>query len=163
MNIQRGLSAALVGALCILTAGDASAQSRRPRPEEVAAIRGCAEKHQDDIGEGERQCLFKLVAEPCTQTAEGKSNLGTADCYRVEQAIWDTLLNENFKALRDDLDDKHKSKLREMQRAWVADRDMTCQFYSHRVGGSMAAPMTAACLARETARRALLLDFFKRL
>lgn len=162
MHIRTGMIVALVGALCA-GADDAAAQNRKPTAQEVTAIRGCADKYKDDVGEGERQCLFKLVAEPCTQTAEGKSNFGTADCYRVERAVWDELLNENFKDLRDDLDGRQKARLREMQRAWVAYRDTTCAFYSHKSQGSMSVPMTAACLARETARRALLLDFFNRL
>jgi uncharacterized protein YecT (DUF1311 family) len=47
-----------------------------------------------------------------------------------------------------------------MQQAWIAYRDTTCNFYMDKVQGSMATPMGAACAARETARRALLLRFF---
>ena len=56
------------------------------------------------MDEGERHCVFNLVATPCTNTREGSSNLGTADCYRVEWVIWDNLLNENFKNLMGALD-----------------------------------------------------------
>src|ERR1700758_1575522 len=90
-------------ALAIVVAGmplaGTYAQTRRPTAQEVAAIRNCATQYQDDVDEGERQCLFNLVATPCTKTREGSSNLGTADCYRVEWVIWDNLLNENFKNL----------------------------------------------------------------
>jgi uncharacterized protein YecT (DUF1311 family) len=47
-----------------------------------------------------------------------------------------------------------------MQQAWIAYRDTTCNFYMDKIQGSMAIPMGAACAARETARRALLLRFF---
>jgi uncharacterized protein YecT (DUF1311 family) len=47
-----------------------------------------------------------------------------------------------------------------MQKAWNAARDATCAFYAIKMHGSMAIPMAAACLARETARRALLLRVF---
>ena len=47
-----------------------------------------------------------------------------------------------------------------MQRAWIAYRDTTCNFYYDKVRGSMAIPMGTACAARETARRALLLKLF---
>jgi uncharacterized protein YecT (DUF1311 family) len=47
-----------------------------------------------------------------------------------------------------------------MQRAWIASRDSTCGFYDIRIQGTMAIPLGAACVARETARRALLLKFF---
>lgn len=136
---------------------------RKPTPREMAAIRDCATKYQDDLDEGERQCLFKLVATPCTQTPEGSANLGTADCYRIEAAIWDDLLNRNFKALLDTLDDQQTAKARAMQRAWLAYRDSTCNFYMDKIQGTMAIPMGNACAARETARRAMLLAFFTRL
>ena len=48
-----------------------------------------------------------------------------------------------------------------MQRAWIEYRNTTCQFYYDKIQGTMAVDMTAACLARETARRALLLRFFQ--
>ena len=136
------------------------AQTRRPTAQEVAAIRNCATQYQDDVDEGERQCLFNLVATPCTKTREGSSNLGTADCYRVEWVIWDNLLNENFKNLMGALDNQQIAKLRAMQQAWITYRDTTCNFYMEKIQGSMAIPMGAACAARETARRALLLRFF---
>jgi len=112
------------------------------------------------LDEVEQKCLFNLVGTPCTETPEGQSNVGTADCYRLEGAIWDDLLNENYKRLAADLDDEQKAKLREMQRAWIAYRDSTCGFYYTKIQGTMAGPMTAACTARETARRAVLLKFF---
>jgi uncharacterized protein YecT (DUF1311 family) len=141
----------------------AVAQTRKPSAQEVASIRNCASKYQDDVDEGERQCLFNLVATPCTKTREGSSNLGTADCYRVEWVIWDNLLNDNFKNLIGSLDNQQNTKLRAMQQAWIAYRDTTCNFYMDKIQGSMAIPMGAACAARETARRALLLRFFDQL
>jgi uncharacterized protein YecT (DUF1311 family) len=77
--------------------------------------------------------------------------------------IWDDLLNDNYKKLRADIDDKQAGALRDMQRAWITSRDSTCSFYDVKTNGSMAIPMQAACVARETARRALLLKFFDRL
>jgi uncharacterized protein YecT (DUF1311 family) len=78
-------------------------------------------------------------------------------------AIWDDLLNKNFKSLLDTLDEDQAAKARAMQRAWVAYRDTTCNFYVDKIEGTMAIPMQSACTARETARRAVLLDFFSRM
>jgi uncharacterized protein YecT (DUF1311 family) len=61
------------------------------------------------------------------------------------------------------LDDQQNAKLKAMQHAWIAYRDTTCNFYMDKIQGSMAQPMGAACAARETARRAMLLRFFDRL
>ena len=151
---------ATVASIMILAAQASQAQTRKPTAKEVSAVRACAAKNTDDAFEAERRCVFTLVATPCTDTKAGESNLGMADCYRVEQAIWDDLLNENFKALRDDLDDGQKGKLRDMQRAWIAYRDSTCAFYADKIQGSVAIPLVAECSARETARRALLLKAF---
>jgi len=139
------------------------AQDEKPTAQQTAAIRACAEKNQDDIEEGERQCLFELVATPCQNTPEGQSNLGMADCFRLEAKIWDDLLNDNYKTLRDNIDPAQAAKLRDMQRAWIASRDATCGFYDVKIQGTMAIPMGAACVARETERRAMLLKFFTRL
>jgi uncharacterized protein YecT (DUF1311 family) len=160
MAVRIALALAIVVSFA---AASAQAQTRKATAQEVAAIRNCASKYQDDVDEGERQCLFNLVATPCTKTREGSSNLGTADCYRVEWVIWDNILNENFKNLMGALDNQQNSKLRAMQQAWIAYRDTTCNFYMDKIQGSMAIPMGAACAARETARRALLLRFFDQL
>ena len=86
-----------------------------------------------------------------------------ADCYRIEETIWDSLLNENYKALLDALDPEQTAKAQAMQRAWIAYRDTTCQFYDDKIRGSMSIRMHAACVTRETARRAMLLKFFSQL
>jgi uncharacterized protein YecT (DUF1311 family) len=139
------------------------AQDRKAMVKETAAIRDCARKHETDLDEVERKCLFNLIATPCTEKPEGQSNIGMAACYRLEGAIWDDLLNENYKSLAADLDDGQKAKLRDMQRTWIAYRDSTCGFYHTKIQGTMAGPMAAACVARETARRAVLLKFFSSL
>jgi uncharacterized protein YecT (DUF1311 family) len=160
LAVWSGIRTALaISMLCVLV-GPGRAQADKPTVQQVAVIRACAEKSQDDIAEAERRCLFNLVATPCQKTPEGRSNLGMADCFRIETEIWDGLLNDNFKKLRADIDDKQAGSLRDMQRAWIASRDSTCGFYDVKINGSMAIPMREACLARETARRALLLKVF---
>jgi len=151
---------ACISLMVLLASGAAEiarAQDDKPTGAQTAAIRDCVEKNQDDVTEAERLCLFNLVATPCQNTSEGQSNLGMADCFRLEGRIWDGLLNDNFKRLRASLDDQQIAKAREMQRAWIASRDSTCGFYDVKIRGSMAVPLGAACIVRETARRALLL------
>jgi len=156
-----------IGALAVLFFGTAAPAPRAdddaPTRQQTAAIRACADKNQDDVTEAERQCLFTLVAEPCQNEEGGQSTFGMARCFNIEAKIWDALLNDNYKALREGLDAKQAAKLRDMQRAWVASRDATCSFYDAKIQGTMAIPMAAACGARETAQRALLLKFFTRL
>ena len=161
------LRAALI---CILqlalnfAAESSHAQTRKPTPSEIASIRDCASKNKDNLDEGERQCLFNLVAQRCIDKPSGAADNSTVvDCYRIENLIWDGLLNDNYKALLDSLDNDQTAKARAMQRAWAAYRDTTCQFYDDKIQGSMAIAMHAACVTRESARRAMLLGFFGRL
>jgi uncharacterized protein YecT (DUF1311 family) len=150
----------LIAVVCGLLPAAGDAQNRKPTPQEVAAIRACAAKYKDNVPEGERQCLFNLVATPCIDLPGGTANLTAADCYRIEGVIWDDLLNQNYQSLLATLNADQAGKARAMQRAWIAYRDTTCQFYDDKIQGSMAVMMHAACATRESARRALLLAFF---
>jgi uncharacterized protein YecT (DUF1311 family) len=78
-------------------------------------------------------------------------------CIDRERAVWDDILNETFRRLREKLDEGQRVKLRDMQRAWLVSRDKTCAFYWDFYQGTMASPMAASCVNRETARRALFL------
>ena len=62
-----------------------------------------------------------------------------------------------LRRLREKLDETQRVKLRDMQRAWIASRDRSCGFYWDFYQGTMASPMAAECVNRETARRALFL------
>lgn len=158
----------IVGLICIvglgLAAEPAEAQTRKSTANEIARIRDCATKNADNVYEGERQCLFGLVAEPCMgKPEEAAQKAIVVECYLVENSIWDALLNENYKSLLETLDDAQTAKARAMQRAWTAYRDTTCQFYDDKIQGSMSITMHAACVTRESARRAMLLKFFGQL
>ena len=98
-----------------------------------------------------------IVADPCTESDDAKSTADQVACAAREHAVWDDILNETFRRLRDKLDAKQKIKLRDMQRAWIESRDRTCAFYWDYHQGTIAAPMSALCNNRETARRALFL------
>ncbi len=158
---MKSRSVPLVAAIFLCAVCPAQAQTREPTVQELTAVRYCFAKYEDKL-EIETNCLFKLVAEPCMETEGGYSTFGMADCHRIEAKIWDRILNENFRELLADIKDKEREKkLREMQRAWIVSRDRTCEFYDREIHGSQAIPMAAACMARETARRAILLKGFQ--
>jgi uncharacterized protein YecT (DUF1311 family) len=157
LRLVRLAAVALLAGLGVTTASSVQAQTRKPTAQETRTVRDCFEKKGGTTEEAE--CVG-LVATPCTESPDHQANLHQADCFRIEGAIWDAILNETFKALKDDLDDKQERKLREMQRAWIASRDRTCGFFHVKIDGSMAVPMSASCLFKETARRALLLKTF---
>ena len=156
-------SAAVLVILVVAAAVPTQAQTRKPTAREAAAIRDCATKTKDDVDAGEGRCLFKLVADPCMAPVGAAPDRVMADCFQIEGAIWDDLLNENYNSLLGELDDDQTAKARAMQRAWIAYRDTTCGFYGDKIQGTMAGFMEAACVTRETARRAMLLGFFSRL
>jgi uncharacterized protein YecT (DUF1311 family) len=126
------------------------AQTRKPTANEVASIRDCASKNKDDLDQGERRCLFNLVAERCIKRSGGATKSLEVDCYRIENSIWDGLLNDNYRALLDTLDADQAAKAQAMQRAWMAYRDTTCEFYHDKIQGSMA--ITCMPLAKRASR-----------
>jgi uncharacterized protein YecT (DUF1311 family) len=98
-----------------------------------------------------------LVSGPCLEDDKTKSTADMNACIDREVAVWDDILNESFRRLREKLDETQRVKLRDMQRAWIASRDRSCGFYWDFYQGTMASPMAAECVNRETARRALFL------
>ena len=81
-------------------------------------------------------------------------------CLDEEQRQWDKVLNASFQALLKGLEPEQQTKLREMQRLWLSSRASTCNFYQDYFDGTMANPMIANCVNRETARRAIFLKGF---
>jgi uncharacterized protein YecT (DUF1311 family) len=152
----------LVAAALGLASVAAAARDGQPTARQVKSVRECVDRHAGGADAVERECLFKLVAEPCIERTK-QSNAEVIGCYDIELKIWDELLNETYQALRAELDAERQAKLRELQQAWIAYRDTTCDFYWHKIQGTMAGPMGAACRLRETARRAILLELFRNL
>jgi uncharacterized protein YecT (DUF1311 family) len=138
------------------------AQARKPTANEIAAIHNCAVKNADNLDQAERRCLFDLVAQPCIDKGS-HATIAEVYCYETETSVWDALLNDNYKGLIETLDKDQTAKAQAMQRAWIAYRDTTCGFYDVKIQGTMSQTMHAACVTRETARRAMLLKFFSRL
>ncbi|HWC92313.1 MAG TPA: lysozyme inhibitor LprI family protein [Pseudolabrys sp.] len=126
----------------------------KPDARAAAAIQDCV-KSKSATGMGET-CIG-IVSGPCLDKAADPSTAGMVACVARERAVWDDILNETYNRLRAKLDDKQQQKLRDMQRAWIAARDATCGFYWDFYQGTMASPMSAGCVNKETAERALFL------
>jgi len=144
------------GLLVVLAALAASPALAKDKPDAraAAAIQDCV-KSKSAIGMGET-CIG-IVSGPCLDKAADPSTAGMVACVARERAVWDDILNETYNRLRAKLDDKQQQKLRDMQRAWIAARDATCGFYWDFYQGTMASPMSAGCVNKETAERALFL------
>lgn len=134
----------------------AKAESAKPSPKDAAAVRACLESERGEELDGAR-CIG-VVADPCLENANSTADMN--DCSTREYRVWDALLNDSYGQVRKLLDAKQQIKLRDAQRAWLASRDKTCQFYWDFHQGSIASPMAAYCMVRETARRVMFLRRF---
>lgn len=148
----------LVMAGALFGATESRAEAARPNARDSAAIQSCIKSARGDATTAER-CI-DTIADPCLKQPAANSTAGQVACVDRELAVWDDILNETFRRLRDKLDAEQKIKLRDMQRAWIESRDKTCAFYWDYHQGTIAVPMAAFCRNRETARRALLLLSF---
>ncbi len=144
----------LAVALLILAAVAAFA-AEKPDARASAKIQDCVKSAKNLEAAGAR-CIG-IVSNPCLDDDKTRSTADMNACVDREQAVWDDILNETYRRLRERLDAEQQNKLREMQRAWIDSRDKTCAFYWDYFQGTMASPMAASCVNKETARRALFL------
>lgn len=142
--------------LALMMASPALAQGK-PDARASSAIQDCVKTKSAN---GTAELCIGIVSGPCLERDTTKSTADMVNCVAGERAVWDDILNETFRRLREKLDDKQQVKLREMQRAWIASRDKTCAFYWDYYQGTMASPMGAECVNRETAQRAIFLAGF---
>ena len=149
--------AVLLACVALMLVATAS-RAEKPEGRDSAAVQSCIKSAGDDRQKLE-PCIG-VVANPCADEPDAQSTADQVACAARERAVWDDILNETFRRLRDQLDGKQKIKLRDMQRAWIESRNRTCDFYWDFYQGTMASPMSAFCYNRETARRALFLLAF---
>jgi uncharacterized protein YecT (DUF1311 family) len=144
--------------LMLLVTAPASFAQEKPAPKDSAKIERCM-KAKTGHGWAWEQCIG-VISEPCSKDEASMPPSAVIACYDRERAVWDDILNKSYQTVRKALDEDQQVKLREMQRAWIASRDKSCEFLYDYFQGTMANPMIAACLARETGRRALYLRGF---
>ena len=156
--IRTTWSALFAASVLVLAAAPGVAQNPKQAGADSKAVQSCIKSVKGSVIRADR-CIG-TVADPCLKRPGAQSTADMVQCAGREAAVWDDILNETFRRLRDKLDEEQRTKLRDMQRAWIESRDRTCAFYYDYHQGSIAAPMGALCVNRETARRALfLLDF----
>jgi uncharacterized protein YecT (DUF1311 family) len=147
--------AMLVAALATIAIGDANAAETGTNRNGVEA---CIAAAQGTVAR--ERCIGKM-SDACIGPDEGaKSDSAVIDCLDAEQAQWDRILNASYQALLKGLEPEQQAKLRDMQRAWIDARKKSCDFLYVYFQGTMANPMIANCMNRETARRAIYLRGF---
>ena len=144
----------LACAVLMLAATASRCETAKPDAADSAAVQSCIKSAAN--GSQLERCIG-IIADPCADQPGAESTAGQVACAARENAVWDDILNETYRRLRDALDAQQKNKLRIMQRAWIDSRTRSCAFYWDFFRGTMASPMNAFCNNRETARRALFL------
>jgi uncharacterized protein YecT (DUF1311 family) len=144
----------LVVILAIVFASTAQAQTPKSKPSVESCLATSKAKPNTDV------CIG-VTSNPCIGPDEGaKRDSEVIACLDDEQKQWDRVLNASFQALVKGLEPDQQKKRREMQRYWLQSRAATCGFYYDYFDGTMANPMIANCMNRETARRAIFLKGF---
>jgi uncharacterized protein YecT (DUF1311 family) len=117
---------------------------------------------------GNEACIGEATSLCFNATDYGFTTVGMVQCISQEYQWWDARLNRVFGDLKANLaaqDDAFPDEpqqapaLVEMQRAWIAYRDATCEFERREWGsGTAGRPTYASCLLQETAEQALFLE-----
>ncbi|MBU2958737.1 lysozyme inhibitor LprI family protein [Paracoccus sp. 1_MG-2023] len=133
-----------------LTAPPAFAQTPADMAPEVRACHDAA-----GFGDVAPDCIGN-AADACQAAhSQPDTTLAISECLMAETEAWDTLLNREYRALRDARPDQ-ADLLLDAQRAWIALRDADCTMaYDRYGGGSMRTVAAADCQLRHTAIRTL--------
>jgi uncharacterized protein YecT (DUF1311 family) len=123
-----------------------------PDLKDAAVINSClAGLAKTDSGpeKYEAACLLK-VANPCMGKDPANASDGRQiECLDRERLVWDKIINDSYKSVMNAIEPDQAKKLREVQKAWIHSRDITCEFFYDYFQGSMAYPMIASCNNRE--------------
>jgi hypothetical protein len=114
------MAKAVLLACAALVLGATSSLAGKPDAADSAKVQSCIKSAGATTRDRER-CIG-VVADPCADAPGAESTAGQVACAMREFAVWDDILNETFRRLRDKLDAKQKIKLRDMQRAWIESR-----------------------------------------
>ncbi|HWT71413.1 MAG TPA: lysozyme inhibitor LprI family protein [Oxalicibacterium sp.] len=101
--------------------------------------------------------LFALIGNHCAHAEDCSSpptQIAINACARQAYQAADKQLNQLYAQYRARLDDGQQQKLKQVQRAWIKFRDLSCDFESSAVeGGSAYAMVRSQCLADKTRAR----------
>jgi len=158
----------LFWAVAMVIGGTAFAQD-----DLVFKIRATKSCLRDAATDSERRDCIGAAASQCmSATATGTSTYGMGACIVMEGEWWDKQLNTVYGALmaREKADDVESSAmseniplrapaLRDMQKAWITFRDLTCAYERSLFGGGTGGgPASANCFMHLTAEQTLYLQ-----
>jgi uncharacterized protein YecT (DUF1311 family) len=142
----------------MLSATPAFAQAKKADPRDATTIETCL-KDARSKKQREEGCIG-TVADPCLEQPSGQSTAGASACLNRELLVWDDMLTGMYEQLRKGFTGPNLAKLQAAQREWLEARKQSCELYWEFLRGTSANPIAEGCYLRETANRALYLQFF---
>jgi uncharacterized protein YecT (DUF1311 family) len=142
----------------VLIAGAAFAQAQKVDPRDAAAVDACIKEARGKNRNAET-CIG-TVAEACLSETAGQATARAEACYSREHLVWEEMLGATYERLRKGLSGTQATKLQSSQKVWLEARKQGCEFYWEFLRGTAASPLASACYMRETASRAIYLQYF---
>ena len=140
--------------VCLLAAPALAQSGAQLDSADRAAMEQCLQSAAER-GARPDECIG-FVQNPCFETEEGQTTMGSVECISRELAYWDGLLNQSYRRLRETGTDEQNAGLRDLQRQWLAWREARCDYEAALYeGGSLANVVANQCFTQETARRAI--------
>lgn len=155
----------------LLVSGFVLACGAQVNAQEVVYTPAATEACFANIVEGQNpDTCIGVSALACMEANEGgMSTVGMGDCLNRELEYWDARLNDIYhrvraaaKATDTEMEEigasvaSQADAMRDMQRAWIAYRDATCEYERTMWGGGTGGgPATVACHMKLTAEQAL--------
>ncbi|MGL5839057.1 MAG: lysozyme inhibitor LprI family protein [Sphingorhabdus sp.] len=98
----------------------------------------------------------------CLESREGMSTYGMQNCAETEYDRQDARLNQAYKMVMARQNAAGKTKLRDLQRRWIKNRDAICtEERAEWEGGTGAHFAWKSCMINETIRRIIYLEKYK--
>jgi uncharacterized protein YecT (DUF1311 family) len=142
----------------VVIAGAAFAQVQKVDPRDVATVDACIKEARGKNRHGET-CIGS-VADACLSETTGQAAARAEACYSREHLVWEDMLGATYDRLRKGLQGTQAAKLQSSQKVWLEARKQSCEFYWEFLRGTAASPLASACYMRETASRAIYLQYF---
>jgi hypothetical protein len=142
----------------VAVAGAAFAQAQKVDPRDTAAIDACIKEVRGKNRDAE--ACIGTVANACLSETAGQVAARAEACYNREHLVWEEMLVATYDRLRKGLQTTQAAKLQASHKVWSEARKLGCEFYWEFLRGTAASPLASACYMRETASRAIYLQFF---
>ncbi len=147
----------------VIGGGNAGADEFTATVEDAIAMQNCIEAVRDvnanlEPGQrraSQRECIG-AASGLCMEQPAGGSTIGMVTCVTRETDWWDGQLNGYYRYLKQNLDTRLFTSLRDVQRKWIAYKEAACQFeYDSWDGGTIRQPAAASCFLDVTAIRTI--------